>query len=146
MKAIILNLQISKHRANFAPSCIIFNDIGATADEVGLVAKKVAGPSCGVWWEATMSLHQRQFVNPQLMKELQEIFDLAWQEIIALPDNDPEGEDDDLDSENAPQLRNELAQIIMSSRSLEPATIRETVLQEIRTGKLNWSRPATKAP
>jgi hypothetical protein len=82
-----------------------------------------------------MSSHQRQFVSPQLMKELQEIFDLAWEEIITLPDNDLDGEDDDLDGEdddldgeNATQLRNELAQIIMSSRSLETATIRETVL------------------
>lgn len=84
-----------------------------------------------------MGSHQRQFISPQLMKELQEIFDLAWQEINPLPD------DDDLDGENATQLRNELALRIMSSRSLEPVTIRETVLQEIRTGKLSRPRHGT---
>jgi hypothetical protein len=77
-----------------------------------------------------VSLHQRQFVGPQLMNDLQEIFDLAWQEISAQPDID-------LDEVIATQLRSELAKTIMSSRSLDPATIRETVLQEIRTCKLN---------
>jgi hypothetical protein len=69
---------------------------------------------------------QPKFVSPQRLKELQEIFDLAWREISALADSGIEGD-------NANRLRNELAKTIIAARYMEPAMIKETVLYKIRT-------------
>lgn len=81
--------------------------------------------------KAGMSSHrfQPEFVSPQLLNRLQEIFDTAWQEISALGSNGVEGA-------SANRLRSELAKTIMSARSVEPTLIAETVLQKIRTRKL----------
>ena len=71
---------------------------------------------------------QPKFVNPERLKELQEIFDLAWREISALAESGIEGD-------NADRLRDELAKTIIAARNIEPAMIKETVLYRIRTRK-----------
>jgi hypothetical protein len=87
--------------------------------------------------EAGVSTHsfQPKFVNPERLKQLQEIFDLAWQEISALTESGIEGD-------NANRLRNELAKTIIAAQNMEPALIRETVLYKIRMRKFGRRRQA----
>jgi hypothetical protein len=71
---------------------------------------------------------QPKFVSPERLKQLQDIFDLAWREINALIEKGIEGD-------KANRLRNELAKTIIAARNMEPAMIKETVLYKIRTRK-----------
>jgi hypothetical protein len=74
-----------------------------------------------------MSSRRFAFVGPEKLRALQEIFDMAWQEINAL---DPRR----IDGDNASWLRNELAAAIMSAGDLEPAIIKEEILHKIQFG------------
>ena len=68
-----------------------------------------------------------QFAGPDKLRALQEIFDTAWQEINASnvkPRYDS----------NANSVRDELAVAIMSVCNLDPAIIKEDILQKIQSG------------
>jgi hypothetical protein len=56
--------------------------------------RKIPYPSVRFVVEAGVSTHsfQPKFVSPERLKQLQEIFDLAWQEISALADTGIEGD------------------------------------------------------
>ena len=68
-----------------------------------------------------------QFAGPDKLRALQEIFDTAWQEINA---SDFKLKYD----HNANSVREELAVAIMSACNLEPAIIKEDILQKIQSG------------
>jgi hypothetical protein len=75
-----------------------------------------------------MSSRKLEFMGPEKLGALQEIFHVAWQEINAL---DPGR----MDGDNASRLRNELAAAIMSASNQEPLVIKEEILQKIQLGK-----------
>jgi hypothetical protein len=70
-----------------------------------------------------------QFAGPEKLRALQEIFDIAWQEINALDHRQSDGD-------NSNRLRRELAEAIMSACNLEPTVIKEGILHKIRSGIL----------
>jgi len=71
--------------------------------------------------------YKYQFAGPEKLGALQEIFDMAWHEINA---SDVKQRYD----YNANSVREELAVAIMSVGNLEPAIIREDILQKIQSG------------
>jgi hypothetical protein len=72
---------------------------------------------------------QSSFVSPESLNELQEIFDLAWEEINAMVDR--------IGSENANDSRRKLAEAIMAARMDDPELIKQAALQEIRSRSIN---------
>lgn len=74
-----------------------------------------------------MSSRRFAFVGPEKLRALQEIFDLAWEEINVFNLRR-------MDSDNASGLRNELAAAIISVGDMEPTVIKEEILQKIRFG------------
>ena len=76
-----------------------------------------------------------QFAGPDKLRVLQEIFDMAWQEINA---SDVKQRSD----YDATSFRDELAIAIMSVCNSEPAIIKEDILQEIRSGSFRRRMPA----
>jgi hypothetical protein len=77
-----------------------------------------------------MKIHppQYSYLGPEDLSELSGLFDIAWQELVrdvpVLPDK-------------AEQVRQELAQSILSMRDLEPEVIRRTVIETMRRSKSN---------
>jgi hypothetical protein len=66
---------------------------------------------------------QSSFLEPDVLDELQGLFDSAWQEFIR---------DHEVLPDQAERLRRELAQSILSMRELEPEVIRRTAVQSMR--------------
>ena len=79
-----------------------------------------------------MSAHDYKirFAGPEKLRALQDIFDMAWQEINA---RDHRG----MDVENANWLRSELAEAIMSVGHQEPMLIKEMIMEKIRRGNFH---------
>ena len=71
-----------------------------------------------------------QFAGPEKLRALQDIFDIAWQEISARDYRK-------MDGENANWLRSELAEAIMSVGRQEPMLIQEIIMEEIRRGNFH---------
>jgi hypothetical protein len=65
-----------------------------------------------------------QFAGPEKLRALQDIFNMAWQELNAR-------------GENANWLRSELAEAIMAVGHQEPMLIRELIMEEIRRGNFH---------
>jgi hypothetical protein len=68
-----------------------------------------------------------QFAGPETLRALQDIFNMAWQEINARDDRK-------MDGQNANWLRSELAEAIMSVGHQEPMLIKEMIMEKIRRG------------
>ena len=65
-----------------------------------------------------------QFAGPEKLRALQDIFNMAWQEINARGENDN-------------WLRSELAEAIMAAGHQEPMLIRELIMGEIQRGNFH---------
>jgi hypothetical protein len=83
---------------------------------------------CGVVGGSMSSRNCKfQYVGPEKLRALQEIFDMAWQEINSSDVKQRYGH-------NGISVRDELAAAIMSVCNLEPAIIKEEILQKIQSG------------
>jgi hypothetical protein len=80
---------------------------------------------------------QPEFYEPELLGALQEIFDLAWQQIIATPGYS-------LNEKSAEQRRRDLSQmIILAYRSgMQPEEIKAFILEDIACSNAR-AKPAT---
>jgi hypothetical protein len=71
-----------------------------------------------------MNTHpQSSYLDSEDLRDLHGLFDSVWQELVR---------DVPVSPDKAEQLRQELAQSILSMRDLEPEVIRRTVVQNMR--------------
>ena len=68
-----------------------------------------------------------RFAGPEKLRALQDIFNMAWQEISARDHRR-------MNDENANWLRSELAEAIMSIGHQEPMLVEEVIMKRIRRG------------
>jgi hypothetical protein len=76
-----------------------------------------------------MNTHrQSPILDPDNLSELQGVFDSAWRELAS---------EIEIATDEAEQVRQELARSILSMRDLEPEVIRRTVVENMRRSMSN---------
>jgi hypothetical protein len=75
-----------------------------------------------------MNTPRQSSLDPEDLSELQGLFDSAWRDLVS---------ENEILPDQVEQMRQELAQSILSMRDLEPDVVRRTVVETMRRSKSN---------